>query len=74
MLKLGQQFAEIFDLERFFRFQSLVEQREKFLVGQPAPIVGVERLVAGGADAAFHLARVGDAGEDGRHPVAEFNP
>ena len=32
-----------------------IEHRQKVFVRQAAPVVGVERLVAGGADAAFDL-------------------
>ena len=38
------------------RGQARIEQREELLVGQAAPFVAVERLVAGGADAALDLA------------------
>ena len=48
--------------------------RQKFLVGEAAPLVGIERLVAGGADAALDQPRVGHAGEHGRNPVGELNP
>jgi len=51
-----------------------VEQREEFLVGQTAPVLGVEGFVAGGADAALHGFRIGDAREHRGHPVTEFNP
>ena len=51
-----------------------VEQREKLLVGQAAPVFGVHRLVSGHADAADDLRGRFDAGEDGWNPVGEFDP
>jgi len=51
-----------------------IEECEEFLVGQAAPFGAVHGLVAGGAHAAFHLKRIGHAGEHGRDPVAELDP
>ena len=54
--------------------EARVERGQELLVRKAAPIVGVERLVAGGADAPFDQSRVGDAGEHGRRPVGELDP
>ena len=56
------------------RRQLRVEARQELLRRQAAPGVGVQRLVAGGADAALDLARVVDAGEDGRDEVGQLDP
>ena len=54
--------------------ETRIERGQEFLVRQAAPFVGIERLVAGGADAALDQSRVGDAGEHGRNPVGELDP
>ena len=51
-----------------------IEEREKFFVRQTTPIVRIEGLVAGAADAADHIFGVIDSGEHGRNPVGEFHP
>ena len=54
--------------------QARIERRQELFVRKAAPIVGIERLVAGGADPPLDQSRVGDAGEHGRDPVGEFDP
>ena len=54
--------------------ETRVERRQEFLVRKAAPIVGIERLVTGGADPTFDQSRIGDAGEHGGNPVGEFDP
>ncbi len=51
-----------------------IERAQELLVRKAAPVVGVERLVTGGADAAFDAPGIDDAGKDGRRPVGELNP
>ena len=54
--------------------EARIERRQELLVRKAAPIVGVKRLVAGGANAALDQSRIGDPGQHRRHPVGEFNP
>jgi hypothetical protein len=54
--------------------QARVERHQELFVGQAAPIVRIERLVAGGANAPFDQSRIGDAGEHRGDPVGELNP
>jgi hypothetical protein len=66
---------ESFFVEAIAQLRELrVEQRKKFLVGQTAPLVGVERLVPGATDTADDLPRIVDAGEDRRNPIGQLDP
>ena len=51
-----------------------IERVQELLVRQTAPLVRVERLVAGGADPSFDQPRIDDAGENGRRPVGQLDP
>ncbi len=54
--------------------EARIERAEELLVGQAAPCVGVERLVAGGADAALDLHGIGHAGQHRGNPVRDLDP
>ncbi len=51
-----------------------MEQGEEFLVGQAAPLVAVESLVPGAADAALDEAGILHARENGGDKIGQFDP
>jgi hypothetical protein len=55
-------------------FEERIEGGEKFFGGEAAVFPGPEGFVAGGADAAAHLADVVTAGEEEGYPIRMFDP
>ena len=50
------------------------EQGQELFIGQSTPLIAVERLVAGRADAALDLLGIFDSAEHRGNPVAHLNP
>ena len=51
-----------------------VEHRKELLVGKTSPLVAVERLVPGSADATLHREGILHSGQDGGNPVGQLHP